>query len=199
MGSLAAWEGSRSRRPRDGVDRFGGEGRGRLWGMRGCWRACGAGHMYNACVRARVCARGGDSVCVRVRVSETYICDRSMTARCTCTHTWGGLRGGRRCIKLARLCVPVGSEMRGAVGLRSAGRMDVDRDRRAAEWDGGSAQAGRGLVCVRGCVPGWLAGWLGCLLSTGKSETEGWRKGNKRSRSRPEVDRSGTEGGRLVL
>lgn len=64
--SLAAWEEcdweGRSRRPRDGVDRFGGD---RIWGMCGCWRACGAGHMCNAyvgmcvksvCVRARLCA-----------------------------------------------------------------------------------------------------------------------------------------------
>lgn len=72
---LAAWEEcdweGRSRRPRDGVDRFGGD---RIWGMCGCWRACGAGHMYNAyvcvcvCVYVRVCARGEASLCVCVCV-----------------------------------------------------------------------------------------------------------------------------------
>lgn len=86
--SLAAWEEcdweGRSRRPRDGVDRFGGD---RIWGMCGCWRACGAGHMCNAyvcvcvlsvsvCVRARLCAWRRLCVCVCVHVREEcmYVC-----------------------------------------------------------------------------------------------------------------------------
>lgn len=72
---LAAWEEcdweGRSRRPRDGVDRFGGD---RIWGMCGCWRACGAGHMYNAYVC--VC---GMCTCAFVRVEKplsvcVYVC-----------------------------------------------------------------------------------------------------------------------------
>lgn len=74
---LAAWEEcdweGRSRRPRDGVDRFGGD---RIWGMCGCWRACGAGHMYNAYVCVCVC---GMCTCAFVRVEKplsvcVYVC-----------------------------------------------------------------------------------------------------------------------------
>lgn len=105
VGSLSAWEEcdweGRARRPRDGVDRFGGEG---VWGMElmgdgayGCWRGCGAGHMYNAhvcavracAVRACVfaCGRGRETVGGGGRwayVRERCVC---VSVRCTCIHT----------------------------------------------------------------------------------------------------------------
>lgn len=53
-------------------------------------------------------------------------------------HTY--LKGGRTYQTREAMGSPVVARCK-AVVVRSAGRMDVEGDRRAAEWDGGSAKA----------------------------------------------------------
>lgn len=53
-------------------------------------------------------------------------------------HTY--LKGGRTYQTRKAMGSPVVARCK-AVVVRSAGRMDVEGDRRAAEWDGGSAKA----------------------------------------------------------
>lgn len=75
--------------------------------------------------------------------------------------------------------------MQGGDSRRPAGRIAArEAGRRAAEWDGGLLrQAGQGEdACA--CLAGWARL---CLRATVKQK--GWRKGNKRSRSRLQLDR----------
>lgn len=77
MGSPAAWEESRSRRPRDGVDRFGGEGgMGDVWVLARVW---GRPHVQCImCVYVRACARVKVAVGAWVWERCMYVCEESM-------------------------------------------------------------------------------------------------------------------------
>lgn len=73
-----------------------------------------------------------------------------MVARCTHAYLRADVSSSRGCaLGLVARC-------KAAVVVRSAGRMDVDRDRRAAEWDGGLLRQGkvRTRVCVCACLAG---------------------------------------------
>lgn len=91
----------------------------------------------------------------------------------------------------ARRCLSGGSEMQAG---RLAGRMDLRRpDGEAAGWNGGLSGLPRSILYVGGrtrmlvylptYLGGWLAGRVSCPMDI-QSETEWWRKGDKRSRSR---------------
>lgn len=104
-------------------------------GAYGCWRGCGAGHMYSAhvcAVRACVCVCVCAPVCLRVGEGGML---GGRDVRMLDAHAYipGGRSGkGREAMP------PGGSEMQGAVaGGRQGGWSS--RGRRAAGWDGGLA------------------------------------------------------------
>lgn len=179
--SLSAWEEcdweGRARRPRDGVDRFGGEG---AWGMELMGAGAGVGpatctmHMCVCracvCVCAPVCLRVGEGggLGEREGEGEMAVCryvirERCANARCTCNAYIPEGRSG----KAARLCHPVVARRRAR--WQEVGRADGARGpggRRSGTEVWLAARAGGGRVCSSLC-----------LLWTGSSETEGAEDG----------------------